>query len=140
MGTRRIGLDGLDGPEQLLDDPKVAGVVLRSVDLRHETPAALQVLRRAFEGVQCDLVLQVGVAVVGGADVGGAVAQYDVGCRALHLRPYRGLALFGGDVPDEGDDVGTDGPDGEDVDGDDHLRFLRHGPAGHLRPAAGGGA
>ena len=136
----RVGLDGLDGLEQLLDDPQVAGVVLRPVDLGDERPAPLQVLRGALEGVQRDLVLHVGVAVVAGADVGGAVAQDDVGGRALHLGPDGRLALLGGDVADEGDDVGADGADGEDVDGDDDLRFLGHGPAGHLRPAAGSGA
>mmetsp|Transcript_26839 Transcript_26839/g.77393 ORF Transcript_26839/g.77393 Transcript_26839/m.77393 type:complete len:227 (+) Transcript_26839:2203-2883(+) len=74
LRSRRVGLDGLDRLEELLDHPEVAGVVLRSVDLGNERSAPLQVFRGALEGVEGNLVLLVGIAVVTGTDVGRTVA------------------------------------------------------------------
>lgn len=64
--------------EELLDDPHERVVVLRTVDLRDKRSPLLEVLRGHSEGVQSDLVLLVGVFLVGGSHVRGTVAQNNV--------------------------------------------------------------
>lgn len=64
--------------EELLDDPHERVVVLRSVHLGDKRPSLLQVLRGYFEGVQSDLVLLVGVFLVGSSHIRGAVAEHNV--------------------------------------------------------------
>ena len=92
--------------------------------------------------MQRQLVLLIGIPVVGSADVRGAVAQNDVGAGALHFGADGRLAFFGGDVADEGDHVfGIEGANGEDVDGEDGGGgVLGEGAGADLGPAAGGGA
>ena len=140
LAPARRGLHGLDRSEELLRDPQVRAVIPAPVQLRDEGAVLLQVLRGAPERVQRYLVLLVRVPVVARAHVRRPVAQHHVGAGPLHRRAYRRLALLGGDVAEEGDDV-PHGADGEYVDGDDGRgRVVGEGAGAHLRPSAGRGA
>lgn len=69
--------------EELLDDPHEGVVVLRSVHLGHESPSLSQVLSCNSQGMESDLVLLVGVFLVGRSNVGSAIAQHHV---CLYMR------------------------------------------------------
>lgn len=75
--------------EELLDDPHEGVVVLRAVDLGHESAPLLQVLGRHLQGVQSDLVLLVGVLLVRCSHVGCPVAQDDICLQPVGITAMR---------------------------------------------------
>ena len=131
-------LDGAHGLEELVQHPHQAVVIRTPVHLGAERAALDEVLRRAPEREQHDLVLLVTVLVVRRADVRRAVAQDHVRLGTLHLLAHDAAALLGGDVRDVRDYV-ADGPDGEEVDGNNEG-LSGHGLGADLGEAARGGA
>jgi hypothetical protein len=105
----------------------------------HPKRTRSEVLRRAAERGQRDLVLHEGVLVVGRPDVGRAVAEHHVRVRVGAHLPLDGrAALGGGDVVHQGLDV-RDGADGEEVHPEDDA-VGRHVLGSHLAPPPGGRA
>ena len=138
LAARRRRLRRVDLLEELLEDPHERVVVLRAVDLGDERAALAEVVGRAAQRRERDLVLHVRVLHEGRADVRRAVAQHEVGLDAVQLAPQHRAALGARDVRDQRAHV-PDRSDREQVHGEDG-RVERQRLRDDLRPAAGRGA
>lgn len=88
------GLDSLDLFEELLGHPEVSRVVSAAIELTDKGAARLEVLCGAFEGVERQFVLVIGIAVVGGTYWIFVCIRLDIVCLLNNLDTFRPFNPF----------------------------------------------